>query len=187
VRNPRRWRNIALAFLAAGVVACVAALLVPANVAGDTVRALAFAFGITAVIFGAGVAIVRHLDARAQDALGRGEDVLARWHVDADTWQAFVTYDRQLSQDDTFLPNELLPRDAVPAAGLAVIVGETAVQVGESIHRLPRRGTPEVTHADLNKGRVRPSFIDLRLYYPGGGGGASGSFAASASPRSWGP
>jgi len=47
-------------------------------------------------------------------------------------------------------------------------------QVGDSLHRLPQRGTPEITHAELNIGRVRPSFIELHLYYPDGGTGASG-------------
>lgn len=174
MRHPRRWRNISLWCATAGALSLLGAFLLPAFAAGDGARGVMGMFGLTALLFGAGNAVFRHLDARAKDALARGEEILARWRVDADTWQAFVAYNRQLDQEDGVLPNELIVRDPAPAHGVDVIAAEQAVQVGESIHRLPRRGTPEVTHAVLNKGRVRPSFVELLLYYPGGGQGASG-------------
>ena len=85
-----------------------------------------------------------------------------------------MAHDGRLHEEDGALSNELFIRGEAPAAGVEVIVAETAVQVDESIHVLPRRGTPEITNAELNTSRVRPSFIEIQLYYPGGGSGASG-------------
>ena len=174
MRNPRRWRDIALGVAASGLVTSLAAFLLPVAAAGDTARGVLFIYGLTAVLLGGGTAVFRHRDLRAQEALARGERVMARWHVDAGTWREFLEDNEQRQQEDGALPNELSIPATVPAGGVAVIAGEIAVQIGDSIHALPRRDTPEVTHAELNTSRVRPSFIELRLYYPGGGTGASG-------------
>ena len=47
---------------------------------------------------------------------------------------------------------------------MEVIVGKAGVQIGDSIHRLPLRSTPEITEARLHEGT--PSIIELLLYYP---------------------
>lgn len=174
MRSPRLWRNIGLAFLASGIAASSAAFLLPDAAVGNSARALLMIFGLTALVFGGGTALSRLFDAREQDALVRGEDVIARWRVDAETWRAFIAHDRTLDQESGGPVNELSIRDIVPADGIEVIVGKSAVQIDGSIHALPLRGTPEITHVELNTSRVRPSFVELRLYYPGGGQGASG-------------
>jgi hypothetical protein len=176
MRNPHRWRGIALAFFASGIVALPMAFLLPEAAAGDTARGLLFIYGVMALLFGGGIAFFRHLEARAQASLRRGENIIARWRVDVATWREFIALNDRINQDPDGLPNELsldLRKD-VPANGVEVIAGETAVQVDDSIHTLPRRGTPEITHAELNSSRVRPSYIEFHLYYPGGGAGASG-------------
>jgi hypothetical protein len=53
-------------------------------------------------------------------------------------------------------------------------VGRSAISVASHVHLLPTRGTPEIQQALLNDARVRPSFLELMLKYPGGGTGASG-------------
>jgi hypothetical protein len=174
MRNPHNWRNTSLAVFASGIVAAPAAFLLPEAVAGDTARGLLFIYGVMALLFGGGTALFQHFDARAKDALARGEDIIARWHVDAATWRDFIALNHGINQEGGMLLNELSIREEVPAAGIEVIAGRTAVQVDGSIHALPRRGTPEITHAELNTSRVRPSYIELHLYYPGGGYGASG-------------
>ncbi|CAN5568657.1 hypothetical protein BH20VER3_BH20VER3_07050 [soil metagenome] len=172
MRNTQRSRNIALGFFASGWVAAVAAFLLPASSADSWIRPCLFIYGLSAIFFGGGTAVFRHFDARAKDALARGEDVVARWRVESAAWKEFVANDRKSNDGVDFLPNELsVPRE-VPDDGIEVIVGKTALQVGESIHRLPRRGTPEITDATLSDGR--PAVIELRLYYPGRGHGASG-------------
>ncbi len=97
--------------------------------------------------------------------LTRSEDVLARWRVSRDDWHAFLTLERQQAQDRS---NELLPDDDVPADGIEIIVGPSTIRIGESIHRLPARGTPEIQGATLhgNSGTGAPSTIELLLKYP---------------------
>ncbi len=45
-----------------------------------------------------------------------------------------------------------------------MIVGKEAFQIGDSIHRVSLRGTPEITEALLHTGT--PPVIELQLYYP---------------------
>lgn len=173
VRNPHCWRNIGLAFFASGIVTLMAAYLLPEAVAGNAARSILIVYGMTALLFGGGTALFRHFDARAKAALARGADIIARWHVDAKTWRAFIAHNEMLNQESGALINELSIREAVPADGIEVIVGKTAIEIDGSIHAL-QRGTPEITHAELNTSRVRPSYVELQLYYPGGGHGTSG-------------
>jgi len=175
MRNPHRSRNISLAFFTSGIVAVPAAFLLPEAAAGDTARGILFVYGLMAIMFGGMSALIHHSEARAKDSLLRGEDILARWRVDAASWRAFLTLNHQLNQEPGALPNELnfnLRKD-VPAGGVDVIVSRTGVEIDGDFHHLPIRGTPEITHAELNS-RAAPSFIELWLYYPGGSYGASG-------------
>lgn len=60
--------------------------------------------------------------------------------------------------------NEFSPAEAAEPNGVEVIVGKAAVQIGESIHRVPLRSTPEITEARLHDGT--PPVIELLLSYP---------------------
>jgi hypothetical protein len=172
MRNPHHWRNIGFGFFVSGWVTSVAAFLLPGPAAADWVRTCLFIYGTSAIIFGGGTALFRHFDARAKEALGRGENIITRWRVDAATWHELLRTDRQLGQNSDALPNELSIPDAVQEDGIEVIVGKDAVQVDQSIHRLPRRGPPEIKDAILHD--CQPAVVELRLYYPGGWTGASG-------------
>lgn len=174
MRNPRRWRNITLALIVSGVIAVLAAFLLPAAAANDTVRSLLFLYGAMMTFFGGSSAYVRHVEWRAKQALARGEDILARWRVDADTWRAFIEHANQPGEHTRNNRNEYSAPRHVPIDGVEIIVGRAAVQIEESIHPLPRQGTPEITHAELLPGQGGPDCIVLRLYYPRGGHGASG-------------
>lgn len=171
MRNPHHWRNVALGFFASGWVATMAAFFLPGPIAPDWVRTCLFIYGSSAILFGGGTALFRHFDVRAKDKLARGEEVIARWRVDAAAWREFVAADREFNVGRDALSNELSLPDTVPEEGIEVIVGKSAVQIGESIHRLTS-GVPEVTGAILHD--LHPAVIDLQLYYPGGGHGASG-------------
>ena len=170
--RPHRARTIALAFTAGGIVAAIAPWVLPAAVAGDTARGVLFVSGVMALLFGGWAAYFRHRDVRALEGLTRGEEIIARWRVDPVTWRAFVKDVGKLGP----LYETVSPGDSVPDGGIEVIVGENAVQVGDGIVALPRHSTPEVTGAALHTSEVswRPSFVELGLYYPGGGSGASG-------------
>jgi len=170
--TPHRARTIALAFFGGGIAASIAPFVLPTAAAGDTARGILFTAGVMALLFGGFTALFRHRDARAMDALARGERIIARWRVDAGTWHAFTEHVGTLGM----LSDDPAPADSISHGAIDVIVGEDAVQVGRSIVVLPRHGTPEVTHARLHTSEVssRPSFVELGLYYPGGGEGASG-------------
>ncbi len=174
MRNPRRWRNIGLAFVASGIVALIPLIVLSRPAVDHWAVGLAFGYGLMAIIFGGYFTFLSHQGARAQDALLRSENVLARWRVDAATWRAFVEVNGKLNQAPDGLLNELSIPDDATDGGIEVIIGKEAVQVDGSIHPLPLRGTPEITGTVLDIGRYGPSFIEFRLFYPGGGHGASG-------------
>jgi hypothetical protein len=172
MRDPRFWRNVALAVLASGGIAGFAAAGMGDG--AETVRGALFGYAASALVLGGGSAFFRRLDVRAEERLRGGEGVLARWHVDAATWRAFADYDRERNREEGGIVNELVADPWSGGEGVDVVVGRAAVSIGGSVHRLPERGTPEVERAELNVGRVRPSFIELRLRHPGGGHGAAG-------------
>jgi hypothetical protein len=162
MRNPGRLRTIALGFVASGVVTGAVAATPDAS-AG--MRAALGIYGGLATLIGAISAWILQRDVQAQAALTRGEDVLARWRVAPENWRRFVAADA--ARDATPL-NELAPRDDAPVSGVEVIVGRTAILIGDMVRRLPLRGAPEVTHAALYEG-VTPAVVELRLYHPGTG------------------
>jgi len=171
MRNPERWRKIALGFFIPGCVAAPAAFLLPGLSPNSWAQSFLFIYGLMAIIFGGGTALFRHFDVRAKEALARGEDVIARWRVEPDAWNDFVALDRRWNEGRDFVPNELSEPVSAPAEGVEVIVGRTAIQIDQSVHRFTG-GAPEVTSAQLHD--FRPGVIELKLYYPGGGHGASG-------------
>ncbi|MEO7725461.1 MAG: hypothetical protein ABIU29_12385 [Chthoniobacterales bacterium] len=168
--SSQRSRTIALAFFLSGWVACAAAFFLPVPARLDWIHTTLFIYGSSAILFGGGTALFRHFDVRAKAALA-GENVIARWRVEPESWREFVEQDRSSSGGAEFLPNELSFPHAGPEEGVEVVVGKNAVQIGESIHRLTS-GMPEVTAAILHDSR--PGVVELQLYYPGGGHGASG-------------
>ncbi|HMJ06439.1 MAG TPA: hypothetical protein VK474_09320, partial [Chthoniobacterales bacterium] len=87
-----------------------------------------------------------------------------RWRVEPEDWKRFVASDPQWSSHAQGRLNEFSPSAAEEANGVEVIVGKAAVQIGESIHRVSLRSTPEITEARLHDGT--PPVIELLLYYP---------------------
>ncbi|MCB9850527.1 MAG: hypothetical protein H6817_07460 [Phycisphaerales bacterium] len=174
MRNPRRWRNISLAFFVSGAIALLGVFLASNTIANLTTQRFLVLYGATAAFFGAISAFMRHLDLRAMQALARGEGILARWCVDPASWRAFVAQGNQFGGQRNDIPNEYSALTHAPDAGIEIIVGREAIQIEESIHTLPRRGTPEVTYVELVTGQGGPDCIELGLYYPPGGHGASG-------------
>ncbi len=168
MRNPARWRNIGLAGCAIGAAMTAMPFVLPPHMGGDALRAILFSTGITGVLFGGATALWGRQAARAKAALQSGEEVIARWRIDAATWRSFLEADRRARDGQGWLANELSAGDEIPADGVEVVVGRNAIDVGGSVHALPRHGTPEVLSAELSEGRGCPDSIELRLRYPGG-------------------
>ena len=162
MRHPHRARTVALWFVGLGAISLAAWFWVGTEHVG--VRVALFVFGTMALAFGGLFALFGHQDARAKEALARGEDIIARWRVEADDWQRFVASEPQWSSHAQGRPNEFRPSEAVESDGVELIVGKAAVQIGESIHRVSLRSIPEITEARLHDGT--PPIIELLLYYP---------------------
>jgi hypothetical protein len=173
MRNPERSRNVALACCLAGPLLVVAPFVLPPETAGDNPRGVLFTVGLMAFLFGGMAALMLNRRARLRRALDRGEGVLARWHFAAAEWQAFLALDRERNERGDRLRNEFSPRAEIPVEGVQVRVGEDAVEIDGSLHALPRRD-PQVTRAEFDESRVRPSVIEFDLSYAGDGVSESG-------------
>jgi hypothetical protein len=94
--------------------------------------------------------------AMGQARLLRGERVLARWRVDAALAEAFI------ARDDAFGPrlNDLKLRRPVPADGVAVIIGERSLQLGDDFRFLGS----ELWGVDVRPGP--PSHLDFHMAFP---------------------
>ena len=167
MRNPRLWRDVAMASAAAGAAAAIAAIRLPSLAGHDALQATLFIGGASALLFGGIGALVAWAHARTEAALKGGDGVMGRWRVDAATWPAFLVLEKKMAAEHDPRENEFsLPRGA-PARELEVIVGQEGVMIGDSVHRLPRRGLPEMTTAGLRMEPGLPVCIELHLYYPG--------------------
>ena len=162
MRNPHRWRTIGLWGLGLGALSLAALWLGNGHSTGVWIAL--FWFGAVGVVFGGMLALFQHQNVRAKERLARGEDIIARWRVEAEDWQRFVATDPQWSSHANGRLNEFIPSEAPEPNGVEVIVGKAAVQIGDSIHRVPLRSTPEITEARLHDGT--PPVIELLLYYP---------------------
>jgi hypothetical protein len=101
--------------------------------------------------------------------------VFARWRIPAADWQAFLALDAERNARGDRERNSFEPGAAAPAREVEVIVGKEAVQIDGSLHALPRHGMPQVTRAEFDESRIRPSVIELDLDYPGDGLSAPGT------------
>lgn len=160
---PRRWRNIAAVLAAAGIAALLAGIFAPdASISEDARIGAVVAGGVLSLLC-AIWAVVKHREVRQRERLARGEDVIARWRVDPDTWQRFADLDATLREEqDAVAEHE--PPGAAPS-GVEVVVGRDAVQVGDALHRVPEHGNPEVQWARLDDGRLRLAFVELSLLH----------------------
>ncbi|MCE9657461.1 MAG: hypothetical protein K8R60_02805 [Burkholderiales bacterium] len=174
MRHPRLWRDIALAAAAAGAAAAVAALRLP-GLGQGALQATLFIGGASLALIGGVGALMAWASARTESALKRGDGVMGRWRVEAAVWPDFLALEAKMAAAPEALGNEFsLPRGARDR-DLEVIVGQEGVMIGDSVHRLPRHGLPELTMAGLRMEPGTPVCIELHLYYPGHVAGDSSS------------
>jgi hypothetical protein len=162
MRNPHRGRTIALCGLGLGALSLAAWFWVSADQVA--VRVALFVFGTMGVAFGGIFALFQHQSVRVKQSLARGEDIIARWQVEAEDWRRFLATDPQWSTHANGRLNEFTPSETAEPHGVEVIAGKAGVQIGDSIHPLSLRSTPEITEARLHDGT--PPVIELLLYYP---------------------
>ena len=115
MRNPNRWRTIGLWCFGLGGLSLAAWFWVDADHVG--VRVALFFFGAMGVMVGGLVAFFQHQHVRAKQALARGEDIIARWRVEAADWQRFVATDPQWSSHANGRLNEFVPSESAEPNG----------------------------------------------------------------------
>ncbi len=153
MRDPHRWRTIGLWGFGLGALSLAWLWLGTGHSVG--VRFALIFFGAVGVAFGGVVVLLQHQNVRAKQALARGEDIIARWRVEAEDWQRFLALNRQWPPGANGRMNEFIPSEAAEPDGVEVIVGKAAVQIGESIHRVSLRSTPEIRKRSCTMGRRR--------------------------------
>lgn len=162
---PRRWRNIAAALSAAGLAAAVLGVVGHKTLLSVDTTIGCVVFGLLTALMAGVWASVKHAEVRMRDRLARGEDVLAKWRVDADTWQRFVALETEIrARPDARTPELRLP-DTPPAGSVDVVVGRAAVQVGDELYDTPERGSPEIVWAHLHDERLKLAMIELCLLF----------------------
>jgi hypothetical protein len=175
MRNPERWRNLALAGFLVGLVLGYAAFALPEGSAGDGARGVMFGIALLGTIFAGPATLICHQALKRKRRLASGEGVMARWRIPAADWRAFLALDSERNARGDRERNEFIPREEVPAQGVDITVGEDAIEIDGSQHSLPRHAAPEVLRFEFDESRVGPSVIEFDLKYPGTGTTASGN------------
>jgi hypothetical protein len=168
MRNPRRRRNVALLFLVLGPVLVVAVLWLPKGAIDETLLVICILVGVVLTLLGALVALDAQIDVRNEANLQDGKDVLARWHIDAASWRAFIALNEELNRGTGAYPNELSIRGEIPAQGIDVMVGKSAARIDGNIYRLSTRFALQITRAEFKEYGDLPSCVELDLYTPSG-------------------
>ncbi|MEO7252304.1 MAG: hypothetical protein ABIW30_06835 [Arenimonas sp.] len=166
MRHPERWRNFALTCVASGPLAMFAAYQLPPAAAGVGVRTVLACYALMAIVFGGIAALVWQPAVKAKRRMDRGEGLIARWRVEAPEWREFLAWDREQVASGERALNFFSPRKEVSPHGVEILVADDAIQIDGSTHALPRHGTPQVTHSELDEARARPSVLELGLSFP---------------------
>ena len=160
MRNPHQWRNIGLAAAASGIAAMAAVVLLPESAMGLNAQVGLACYAVTAIIFGALWSIYRHGEARAKDALLRGDGLIGRWRVDGATWREFIALNQ------TFSINELPLRKAAAEEGIEVLCGKSAVMVDGYVCAWGKQ--TQVVQAVLGASVPPCVYLTLRIANPRG-------------------
>ena len=68
-------------------------------------------------------------------SLKRGEQPVARWTVDAETWRAFAELNDALDRQKGAVPN-IVPLSDLPTTGVEIVVARDGVCIGPHFHRM---------------------------------------------------
>lgn len=69
-------------------------------------------------------------------SLQRGEQPVARWTVDAETWRAFVELNDALDRQKGAVPNSA-PRSDLPTTGVEIVVAPDGICIGPNFYATP--------------------------------------------------
>jgi hypothetical protein len=134
LRGPVLWRNLGGLALVAGAACFAAAVAYGRKEAKNEWLVGLGIFGAMLGLVGALVVYNTYTFARDYQRLTRGEDVIARWHVDEAQWRAFVALIDALSREQREVFK--LGPGLANSGGVEVIVGKAALLVGNEFQSL---------------------------------------------------
>jgi hypothetical protein len=140
MRDPRRQRNLLLAFALAPAVAAVAAIFeinrhhpsVSLQVLQGVLATVALLLGPMGIIG----AIVFHRQARGRERLLAGKGVLGRWTVSPDVWREFLAQEAALATQPERLTNYVTEHPQPLTGPVEIIFGKAELLVGKEFHSL---------------------------------------------------
>lgn len=135
MRRPRRVRNICLGGMAF-VVALTLDKYFPARWLQPVLGIGGLNFAFIALAYG----LYAALQTRRCDRLLQGVDVLARWTVDPQRWQAFLEMNDKWNTIKGNYYCSVRARLDPNADGVDVIFGKKSLLIGDDFHALPARG-----------------------------------------------
>lgn len=112
--------------------------------------------------------LIKAVDTRRLDRLLRGDGVIARWQVDAASWQAFVRNEETHDLQPGRRANLLSYRDMPASGDVEIIVGRDALLIGGEFHAMSRRGLANLYGPHWLPGSPACIQFDLTAFVSGG-------------------
>lgn len=167
-RNPRMARNLVFLIFLCGVAATAVAFILPDAGRGLTFQAVLGISGILITPIAFVFTLIKAVDTWRFDRLLRGQGIVARWRIDASSWQAFVRNEEVLDQQPDRRPNLLSYRDVPAANSVEVIVGQDALLIGGEFHAMSKRGMANIYGPHWLPGSPGCIQFDLTAFVCGG-------------------
>jgi hypothetical protein len=122
---------------------------------------------IALILFGVVYGIMASLSAYGEWRLRRGINVIARWQVPPEEWEAFRAYDARRGAEQHGLKNDFTPN---PAQGrsVEVLFGPRQAIVDGSYHPVGRWAIPQLMWVGWQQPPDAPECLELGLLYPAG-------------------
>jgi hypothetical protein len=122
---------------------------------------------VAVILFGVVYGIMASLSAYGEWRLRHGINVIARWQVPPDEWEAFRAYDKRRGAEQHGLTNDFTPN---PAEGrsVEVVFGPRQAMVDGSYHPLGRWAIPQLMWVGWQQPPDAPECLELGLLHPAG-------------------
>jgi hypothetical protein len=127
---------------------------------------VALVAGLLLFVFGGVAALVLRAGTRGHARLFHGRQVLARWQVDGQTWDDFVTADRHLHAMKGHRLNRLHVMRNRPPGPAEIVVGKGSVEVDGDFHSFDTPGMPTIEY--VTRSPQYPHYLELGFHFSGG-------------------
>ncbi|MEO5578463.1 MAG: hypothetical protein ABIR25_05365 [Sphingomicrobium sp.] len=166
MRNPTRKIVIYLALVLLGVALAKYGIDAEKRI-GEAWTSTGFSVVGMSIVPIAFILLIRALfNSRGRAKLLACRDVIAHWHLTADEWERFRTFDRIRGETNVRLFNDLAYDNDRQHRGIDVIVGKKSALVGDSYHVLRKGGIPGLTAIYWLPAPADPECLEFHIVYP---------------------